>query len=86
MIKQALYDWLEDCGQTVELDVIAICCEFSQYDSAAEAYEQLIGPIDADDYHFGDMDENDLEKKALALLRDKTTVIEYKTGFVIQDF
>lgn len=37
----ALYDYLEqlsdDTGQDVELDVIAICCDYCQYDSIEEA-------------------------------------------------
>jgi hypothetical protein len=37
----ALYDYLEqigdDIGQDIELDVIAICCDFCQYDSIEEA-------------------------------------------------
>jgi hypothetical protein len=36
----ALYDYLEDCedstGEQIELDVIAFCCEYSEYDSLAE--------------------------------------------------
>jgi hypothetical protein len=42
----ALYDYLEqlsdDIGQDIELDVIAICCDFCQYDTvekACEAYD-----------------------------------------------
>jgi hypothetical protein len=38
----ALFDYLEqyeeDTGEQVELDVIAICCDFCQYDSAEEAW------------------------------------------------
>jgi len=36
----ALYDYLEDyedsTGEQIELDVIAICCEYSEYESLAE--------------------------------------------------
>ena len=42
---RALFDYIEDCsrdiGENVELDVIGICCEWTEYDSidtAAEAY------------------------------------------------
>jgi len=34
---QALYNYLEDyeesCGEKIELDVIAICCEYSEYEN-----------------------------------------------------
>lgn len=36
----ALYDWLEmledDTGEPIELDVIALCCEFTEYEDLAE--------------------------------------------------
>lgn len=39
----ALYDYLEqlgnDIGEEIELDVIAICCEYAEYDSLAEFRE-----------------------------------------------
>jgi hypothetical protein len=41
---RALYDFLEqlgeDTGEAIELDVIAICCDFSQYDSVEDALEE----------------------------------------------
>lgn len=42
---RALYDFLEqlgeDTGEAIELDVIAICCDFSQYteEEALKAYD-----------------------------------------------
>lgn len=36
----ALYDYIieyeEDCGEQMKLDVIALCCEFSQYNTLAD--------------------------------------------------
>jgi hypothetical protein len=41
---RALFDYLEqleeDTGESSELDVIAICCDFSQYDSVEDALEE----------------------------------------------
>ena len=41
---ETLYDYLmsyeEDCGEEQELDVIAICCEFAEYDSIEEVLEE----------------------------------------------
>lgn len=43
--RRAIFDYLEDleesCEQEIELDVIAICCEFSEYKSAREAAKDL---------------------------------------------
>ena len=54
----ALYDYLEqledDIGEEIELDVIALCCEYAEYDSLAEFQEdygedyQTIGDIESD--------------------------------------
>ena len=33
-----LEQYEEDAGEQVELDVIALCCDFCQYDSAEEAW------------------------------------------------
>ena len=39
----ALYDYLkqleDDIGEEIELDVIALCCEYAEYDSLAEFRE-----------------------------------------------
>ena len=39
----ALYDWLEDyaddTGEDYELDVIALCCDFTEYESLEELKE-----------------------------------------------
>ena len=38
--KRALFDWIEElddsCGTETELDVIALCCEFTEYDDLNE--------------------------------------------------
>lgn len=38
---QALYDWLNDMGEDIELDVIALCCEFVEltYDEIRQDYQ-----------------------------------------------
>ena len=41
---KALFEWIEDlddqCGTDTELDVIALCCEFSEYDSALACIDE----------------------------------------------
>ena len=38
--RHALYEWIEqldkDCGTETELDVVALCCEFTEYESLSE--------------------------------------------------
>ena len=49
----ALYDYLEEyadcCGTQVELDVIALCCEFCEFDDLAELQESYTDIESLDD-------------------------------------
>ena len=83
---KALFDYLEqfegDCGEEVELDVIALCCEFSEHDSALACileagYSYQVNTED---------DEDDQETDALDYLQDHTSVITFNGGVIIQDF
>ena len=46
---KALYDWYEafeqDTGEEIELDVIAICCEWSEYDTLKDVYKAYKGYV-----------------------------------------
>ena len=72
----SLFDYLEqveeDCGQEINLDVIALCCEYSEYKDLAD----FQADYDKDD--FPDLDA----------LRDHTEVIEIpgSESFIIQQF
>ena len=72
---KSLFDYLEelseDCGIEIELDVIALCCEFVEYDSL-------------EDFH-NEYDKNDYP--TLEALRDYTQVIEIDNeSFIIAAF
>jgi hypothetical protein len=53
--QRALFDYLEeieaDSGQEMELDVIALCCEFMEIDEDEKEYKQYVGE-DADREEF----------------------------------
>ena len=38
--------WEEDCGEEIELDVIGLCCDYSEYEGLNEFHSDY----DADDY------------------------------------
>lgn len=70
------YDELSnDLGEPIELDVVAICSEWSEYDSAVEALNDIEAPEYAAD--------NDEEDDARAYLEDKTTVLDVRGGGVL---
>lgn len=62
-----LFDYLNDCGSDVELDVIGICCEFSEDtpESIAESYS-----IDTEG-----LDEGEIKDAVLSYLEDNTSVV-----------
>lgn len=87
---RALFDYFteyeESTGEKIELDVIAICCDWTEYESADEAareyfeYEGMT--YDAEDGH-----ELETEAKAIAFLEDRTTVLKTPSShIVIQNF
>lgn len=94
--KRALFEYLEEyedaTGESMEFDPIALCCEYSEYDSATEAANQYSEFID-NEKDEEDQDEDEKEKRALTFLENKTQIIkvlDYKddeTGrVIIQDF
>lgn len=78
----ALFDWLEELGEEYELDVIALCCEFSEYGSALECIEDAGYGFEPDPEDV----EEDQEDEALDWLRNQTMVIDFPGGVIIQDF
>ena len=82
---RALYDWFEqyedDTGEDVELDVIAICCEFTEYDNLHEVADNYGFQYDAED-----TEEDEQEEEIMNYLNDRTFVIKFDNGVIIQDY
>ena len=76
---RVLFDYLDECedstGAPIELDVIALCCEYSE-DTVTELADQHDIALDPDDV--GDMGEDEqadaLKEAVLAYLADHTSV------------
>jgi len=81
---RALFDYLEeDSGlgeRGYELDVVGLCCDWTEHASAAEAAEENGWSADED------ADEEAAEDAALEWLHDHTTVIEFDGGVIIANF
>lgn len=84
--KRALYDYLTELedmtGEDSKLDVIGLCCEFSEYETAIDCIEDCGYDWEPDD----DDDDDENEDSALEYLRENTTVIEFNGGIIIQSF
>ena len=79
--KRALFDYIEDfeqeTGEECELDVIALCCEFSEYKNLSELQENYPDVKDLED----------LEEKTQVIFIDDRSEVEGGSGrFIIQDF
>ena len=86
--KKALFDYLErleeDTGEQIELDVIAICSEYTEYSTADEAaknyfeYEGMIFDEDGNET----MTADEVQEKALEFLQNRTIVLSL--GFMFR--
>ena len=73
--KQALFDYLEqleeDMGEDIEFDVVALCCEYSEYENLEEFQKAY----------------NKEEFETLEDIRDHTTLIEVgNESFIVGEF
>lgn len=76
---QAYLDELsDDMSEDIEFDPIAWCCEFSEYDSLAEAWEQL-----GNGTEFVEGEELAIDDNIKLWLENNTTVIELDNGHVL---
>lgn len=77
---EALFEFFEELedetGELIELDVIAICCSFTEYDSPQDCAEDMFLDVEG----MGDAD-------IISLLQEHTIVIPLKSGgLVIQNY
>lgn len=89
---EALFEYIEnyeeDTGTRVELDVVGLCCEFTEYENAIAAAEDygFTSELEADDYEDAESYEDAKEDEALEWLQDRTEVISFDGGLIVQNF
>jgi hypothetical protein len=66
----------EDTGETMELDVVAIRCDFSEWPSAVEAHNDMTSGHDLTE---------DEEEIALERMREIGQVIEFDGGVIVSN-
>lgn len=79
-LAEYLEECEEDCGVELEFDCVAIRCDWTEFSSALEAASEYDFEPDEDD------DEEAKEAAALEWLRDRTSVIEFDGGVIVQLF
>lgn len=80
---RVIFDYLEDyedqTGEEIEMDVIAICCDYNMM-----AIEDIVNEYRID---VADVDEDDVEQYVLDYLNDRTMVLgQCVDGIVFQCF
>jgi hypothetical protein len=69
-----IFDYLEECDEDMELDVIAICCDFSEGD-----FQEVANELDDDEDELAQecegLDEDETAQLIAEKLQDKTTVL-----------
>jgi len=84
--RNALFEMLEqyeeDCGTEIELDVVALCCEFSEYDSALDCINDCGYSCTFEE----GVDDDEKEDAAFDYLQENTMVYVFNGGIIIQDF
>lgn len=83
--KRALFDYLEklsdDMGEDIELDTVALCCDYNEYSDLREASEQY--------FMYNCTEEEKAEytdEKAREYFQNNTQLIEFDGGIIIQNF
>lgn len=99
--RQALFEYLDDLSdqldEPIELDIIALCCEYTEYESAQEAVDAYTedAPYLLDEEELLDDDGTSIDQatlitlqrqKALDYLNDRTQFIEFDGGIIIQNY
>jgi len=89
---RALYNWLEDyaddTGEDYELDVIALCCDFCEYSCPIEAASEYFD-FEGMTYNDDGSESETLDEvlyKAMEYLSERTSVIDFDSGIIIQNF
>lgn len=88
--KKALFEYLEqyeeETGEQIELDIVALCCDYSEFDSADEAASEhfIYEGMTYDPEDGGELKTvEQVETEARAFLEDNTTVLDCENGHVI---
>lgn len=93
---RALFDYLEqyeeDCDTEIELDVIAICCEYTEFADVEEYLNNYGTGLDKEDYldHEEEFDEDAFNEDLEEEIQNKTQLIKLgdslDEGFIILDY
>lgn len=86
-MAEYLEEYETDTGEEMELDVVAIRCDFSEYECALEAaMEYGFEPDEAEEGEDLDDTRERHEGEALEWLQERTQAIPFEGGVIVQGF
>lgn len=75
-----------ETGEPYALDVVELCCDWSSHGSALDAAREYGFAADDDAADDDDDDADEAEAEALEWLTDRTVVLSFVGGVLIQNF
>ena len=83
--KKALFNYFEELeesiGEQIEFNMVAVCCEYSEYENLKEAYSVYEGHGMSEE-ELEEVSEDDMQ----TYFEDNTQLIEFDSGIIIQNF
>jgi len=79
-LAEYLEEFEANMGEEMDLDVVAIRCDYSEYTDCIEAAQEFGFEVDTD------LNEDEQEEAAGEWLRDQTMVIEFDGGVIALAF
>ncbi len=78
----------EDLGEDIEFCPVAIRCDYGEYGSIEEATTELVGdPAEIEEEWTEDnIDSGDHDEDMITYLQERTTVIPFNGGVIVQSF
>ncbi len=86
-LAEYLEEYEESTGQELELDVCAIRCDFSEYESLESWAEDYFGGLERMNEEIGTFDNPDeLDNNIRSYIHDHGTLIEFNGGAIVSSF
>jgi len=92
--KKALFEYLEnyeeECETEIDLDIIALCCEYCEFEDIDDYLSSYNSDIDKEEYTDEEdgLDTEEYHQAVLNEIEQKTQLIKFENsnGFIIQSY
>ena len=69
--RKTLFEYLEESGEEIELDIIALCCEFTEYENIDEYLKEYDSKYEPDEFDT----EEEFKKAVFEEINENTQLI-----------